>query len=202
MNMHHLKQHELAIIVASGLSAKGFTPPKGITIIAVNGAIDWLARADYFFTLDLSPENQLRLEKRRHGVTYCVAGFSVPNTLYFERISRRSLVEPEEKNSPQWWLWRLRAVKTLCTEAGKIHSGNSAWGALGLAYHLGVKHVALTGVDASDEPRVEGGKSGNLTHLPDLFASALPQIDVVSLGKLNSVPQMTLEEWLAHYYPV
>lgn len=196
--MNHLKQHERAIIVASGPSAKGFIPPEGITIIAVNGAIDWLARADFFFTLDLSPANRLRLEKRRPSVTYCVAGFPVPDAICLERISRRSVAEPEDENSPHWLAWRLQAVKTLCTDAGKIHSGNSAWGALGLAYHLGIKRVALIGVDASDEPRIEGGKSGNLTHLPELFASALPQIDVVSLGKLSSVPQMTLEEWLAH----
>ncbi|WP_430673367.1 hypothetical protein [Klebsiella aerogenes] len=186
-----------AIIVASGPSAKGFEPPDGVTIIAVNGAIDWLSRADYFFTLDLSPDNRKRLKKRRAGVTYCVAGYLVSNALCFERVSLRHFSEPEKKNTPQWWEWRLQAVRTLSTDASKIHSGNSAWGALGLAYHLGITNAALIGVDASDEPRIDGGKSGNLMHLPMLFSSALPQINVVSLGKLNSIPQMSIEEWIS-----
>lgn len=31
-----------AVIVANGPSAAGFIPPPGVTVIAVNGAIDWL----------------------------------------------------------------------------------------------------------------------------------------------------------------
>jgi len=196
-NIQQYIQHERAIIVASGPSAKGFTPPEDVIVIAVNGAIDWIPRADYFFTLDPSTENMKRLTYRRPGVIYCVAGFSVPDALCFERIAYRSYPEPHDKNSPEWWAWRLQAVEKLCTEADKIHTGNSAWGALGLAYHLGIKRAALIGVDASDETRIEGGKSGNLSHLPSLFSSATQQIDVVSLGKLNSIPQMTLADWLA-----
>jgi hypothetical protein len=196
-NIKENTKHERAIIVASGPSAKNFSPPDGVTIISVNGAIDWIPRSDYFFTLDPSAENIKRLTHRRPGVIYCVAGFSVPNALCFERIAYRSYPEPHDKNTQEWWAWRLQAVGKLCTEANKIHTGNSAWGALGLAYHLGIRRVALIGVDASDENRIEGGKSGNLSHLPSLFSSATQQMNVVSLGKLNSIPQMTLADWLA-----
>lgn len=92
-------------------------------------------------------------------------------------------------------MWRLGAVPGICKEPVHIHTGNSAWGALGLAWHLGMRDVALVGVDASNEPRVEGGCSNNLSHLPMLFASALPDMRVVSCGALNSVPQMTFEDW-------
>lgn len=37
------------IIVGSGPSAANFVAPRGVPIIAVNGAIDWLNRASYFF---------------------------------------------------------------------------------------------------------------------------------------------------------
>ncbi len=185
-----------AIIVASGPSAKNFTPPPGITIIAVNGAIDWLPRVDHFFTLDPSAANLARLHSRRDGVIYHAAGLksAVPEVLAYRRLARRGQ-EPREKGSPAWWLWRWSAVCGLSENKNAIHSGNSAYGALGLAYHLGFKEVALIGVDATNQPRIEGGRSNNLSHLPLLFASARPQIDVVSCGELTGIPQMSLEAW-------
>lgn len=183
--------------MASGPSAKGFVPPDNVTVIAVNGAIEWLSRADYFFTLDPSPENRHRLKHRRSGVTYCAAGpiGQMPDVRRFERIARRGL-EPKEHGSPAWWLWRWSAVTGLSEMKGQIHTGNSAYGALGLAWHLGFTDVALKGVDATDAARIEGGQPGNLSHLPLLFASALPQIRVVSCGRLTGIPQINFEDWL------
>lgn len=188
------------VIVASGPSACGFVPPSGATVIAVNGAIEWLPRADYWFTLDPSPVNLERMHRPRHGVTYCAA-LAEEAPLWvrrFKRIAARG-AEPEA-GTPQWWLWRWSAVPTLCTEHGCIHTGNSAWGALGLAYHLGAERVALVGVDASGDERIEGGRCRNLGHLPLLFESALPQISLINCGAMRSaVPKMTIEEgmkWL------
>lgn len=186
------------IIVASGPSAESFVPPRGVPVIAVNGAIDCISRASYFFTLDPSPLNMRRLRVRRTNVRYCAAGLPVdiPGVHQFERLSYRS-EEPPEKGSPAWWLWRWSARLTLSEDETVIHNGNSAWGALGLAHHLGFRNVALIGVDATQEERVHsGGKPNNLSHLPLLFESALPQINVVSCGKLNSIPQMSIKEWL------
>lgn len=185
-----------AVIVASGPSAAGFIPPAGVTVIAVNGAIDWLSRADYFFTLDPSAVNKQRLSRRRRGTTYCAAGIYMPGVVSYERISKRG-PEPVPRGGPAWWLWRWSAVKNLATHPGKIHSGNSAWGALGLAYHLGFNDVALVGVDGTSAERVEGGKSNNLSHLPLLFASALPQINIVSCGQLTGIPQKSFKDWIA-----
>lgn len=186
------------IIVASGPSADKFVPPQGVPVIAVNGAIDWLSRASYFFTLDPSAINLRRLRLRRRNVRYCAAGLPVtlPGVTEFERLSLRG-DEPPVKHSPEWWLWRWSARPGLSDDPRFIHNGNSAWGALGLAHHLGYKNVALVGVDATQEARVHsGGKPNNLTHLPLLFQSALKQINVVSCGKLNSIPQMSFKEWL------
>lgn len=193
-----------AVIVASGPSARGFVPPAGVLVIAVNGAIDWLARADYFFTLDPSQENVKRMRNQRHGVNYNIAlpeggPLPAPKVNRWLRVSGRGS-EPEQKGSPDWWLWRLGAVLGLCTHMGSIHTGNSAWGALGMAYHLGATKVALVGVDANAEPRVEGGRSRDLSHLPILFESAIKQMDIVNCGAMRSrVPAMTIEEgmqWL------
>lgn len=165
-------------------------------MIAVNGAIEWLSRADYFFTLDPSPANLNRIQHRRKGVKYCAAGLATPvqGVTHFQRIAWRG-EEPAETASPEWWLWRWSAVPGLAEKKSQIHSGNSAYGALGLAYHLGVTEVALVGVDASREKGICGGWPNNLSHLPGLFASARPQINVVSCGAMGGIPQMTFEEW-------
>lgn len=194
-----------AIIVASGPSAAGFVPPADCMVIAVNGAIEWLPRATHFFTLDHSAANQHRLRQRRDGVKYCAgidSGQVVPE--YVDTYLRRRGVRPEpaDKHSPEWWLWRWSGSLGLRAPVGWVNTGNSAWGALQIAYKYGARRVALVGVDASDEPRVEGGTPNNLSHLPLLFESALGHWDFefVNCGAMQSrVPQMTIEEgmrWL------
>lgn len=190
------------VIVASGPSAEGFVPPAGVTVIAVNGAIEWLARADYWFTLDPSADNMRRMKRRRHGVKYCAAVSDyivLPAGIdRYKRIARRG--EAPARSTPEWWLWRWSAVLGLNKEAGQINTGNSAYGALGLAYHLGAERVALVGVDASAEERVGRGWPNDLSHLPLLFESALSQIDVINCGAMVSkLPVMSIAEgmeWL------
>lgn len=191
-----------AVIVASGPSAKGFVPPDDVLVIAVNGAIDWLSRADYFFTLDLSQANVFRLHNQRKGVNYTYA-YSEPvrhlsgRAEYYDRVADEFFVNPKQL-SPQWWANRWGCKFGLSTDLYKIHTGNSAWGALGLAYHLGCERVALVGIDASREPRIEGGRPNNLSHLPLLFESALGQIDFVNCGHMQSkVPAMSNAEGMA-----
>lgn len=186
-----------AIIVASGPSATGFIPPDNISIIAVNGAIDWVPRADYFFTLDLSSVNRKRLYQKRHGVTYFYAAENneIHGANYFQTVVYKG-EEPSNKLTPEWWLWRWSCMLGLSENKSRIHTGNSAYGALGLAYHLGFTDVALVGVDGTNACRIEGGRPNNLTHLPLLFASALSQIRVVSCGGLNGIPKTNLADWI------
>ena len=202
----------ICIIVGNGPSAKGFTPPDGVPVIAVNGAIDWINRSehqlldDYFFTLDPSKENMRRMQvqNQRYGFKYVAAvpdEIELPDgVIRYKRIARRN-EEPKPRFSPEWYLWRWSCVSGLSEVDGEINTGNSAYGALGLAYLLGFKHVSLIGVDGTDEPRLDGKRSGNLDHLGLLFESALPQIDVVSCGVLDTVPQMSMQEWLCKYSP-
>lgn len=190
------------IIVGSGQSARGFVPPSGVTVIAVNGAIEWVKRADYFFTLDPSEANMYRLSHQRIGVKYCYAFdhlLNVPNAEYYQRIAGKPFENPEQ-HTAKWWCNRWGCVLGLSKRIGEIHTGNSAWGALGLAYHLGATKVILVGVDASSDERLEGGKPNNLSHLPLLFESALDQVQLVNCGAMKSlVPQMNIREgvsWL------
>lgn len=188
-----------AIIVASGPSARGFKAPPNVPIIAVNGAIEWLDRADYWFSLDLSEKNLGHIKNKRPGVQYFAAvgaKDSVPaGVIKLLRIAHRG-EEPFPKETPEWWLWRWSAVKGLNTIPGQIHTGNSAWGALGLSLHLGFDDVLLVGVDGTQEERIEGGKCNNLSHLPLLFQSATTQIKLSTISKMEGLQTKELNEWL------
>lgn len=189
------------IIVADGPSAAGFTPPDDIPIIAVKGAITWLSRADYWFSLDPNDRTYKLINNPIPGVKY-VCGV-LPNVKLPSHVDRLTLIarraiKPPAKDTPEWWIWRWSAVLGLNKTPGHINTGNSAYGALGLAYHLGFTDVLLVGVDGTDTPRhSDGKKPNNLSHLPMLFESAMDQIKLSSISKLgNKIQQLSVEEWI------
>jgi len=190
------------VIVGNGPSAAGYTPPDDVTVIAVNGAIDWLPRADYWFTLDPSPENMVRMRERKPNTVYYCANEgnqeSPRGVMRLDRVSQKGGREPFEKDTPEWYLWRWGGMLGLSEDSRKIHSGNSAYGALGLAYHLGAKKVLLVGVDGTQEPKLDGKIPRNLSHLPILFESAKGQIDFKSIGFLpvNKTEEEEGKSWL------
>ena len=86
-------------------------------------------------------------------------------------------------------------TKGINTLHGKINTGNSAWGALQLANHLGYDKIMLLGVDADRSPRIDGGYPNELCHLPLLFDSA--NLNVVNCGKMDcKFPKMSIKEGL------
>lgn len=177
------------MIVASGLSAKLVRYEEvSCPIIAVNGSIDWLPRADLWFTLDMSAENRQRFENQREGVRYVACG----EPGHPARIADRG-DEPADNGSPEWWLWRWSAKLGLSEDPGAIHTGNSAYGALGLAYHMRPKRIVLCGVDADDQPRIDGGRTRSLAHLALLFASAVPQLRAAGIEVVNASPWSLIE---------
>ena len=178
-----MQSTDRAIIVASGPSAAGFRPPVGAFVIAVNGAIDWLDRADAWFTLDPSTLNMRRMRYQRRGVSYYAAVPAwkrLPDRVHrFARISAPGLSD----------------------DPTVIHSGNSAFGAVGLAYHMGARKVMLVGVDGTQDRRLEGGRPFRLDHLHALFETCTDKVELVSCGllKSNGIPTMTREgaySWL------
>lgn len=190
-----------AIILGSGPSARGFVKPDGIFTIAVNGAIEQCPEADAFFTLDHSPENMRRLNELPSWVTGYVAFpdniQTPPHIIRYKRLFARGMPEPEQKNTQEWWFWRWNCGDGLSEETGSVNTGNSAFGALGVLYHLGYTHVALVGVDGTQDAKPDGSLPKNLSHLGILFATARFQINITSCGKLDSVRMATLSEWLS-----
>lgn len=188
------------IIVGDGPSARGFVPPEGVPVIAVKRTIHWLPRADYWFSLDPNEASMECMQNQRPGVTYyCAADPDVEipaGVIRLRRVATRGR-EPRMRRTAEWWFWRWSAVPGLCTQPGAVHSGNSAYGALGLAYHLGHRDVLLVGVDGTGDPRQsDQRRPNNLSHLPALFQSAIGQVRLRTVGRMRGVPRTTLEAWI------
>jgi hypothetical protein len=176
-------QSDRVIVAASGPSIAAVTPEQvlsaGATVIAVNGAIDWLGRADYWFTLDPSQVNTVRARHRVEGCRYVMA---LPRIAWCPMGVTR-LLRVEGK-----LFGKARAPGGLSRDHGAINTGNSGFGALNLAYHMRPKKILLLGVDAKQERRVDGGMPRKLDHLPGLFATAVPQLEVAGVEVVNGSP--------------
>jgi len=119
----------------------------------------------------------------------------------FERVADTS------KNGIHGCTGTLSGKRGLSEDPTKIHTGNSAYGALGLAYHLGFEKLVFIGLDAGGD-HCDGTqqimKDVAFAHLNELFTSALPQVEgrVVNASPNSTVdcfPRMTHEEaikWL------
>lgn len=168
-------------IVASGPSMRGVKIPRlpGVLVIAVNGAIEWCKTADWFFSLDPSPYVRGLVSSPRPGVRYWMA---VPDEYGNPRASRAAHRWPRLEHVT--YLRRLTGdgVRGSCfglsEDPGAINTGNSAYGALGLAYHQRPERIALFGVDATQSgyAYLPGQPRWSLAHLPALFESAVPQL--------------------------
>lgn len=187
-------------IVGSGPSAREFdfeaVAPNDI-VLGVNGAIEWLPRIDAWFTLDPTPVNIRRMHRRREEVKeyFVAAPDDIELPEHVTRLRRLALSgkaaghsEPSPRDTSEWWAWRFSATPGLCTQGGSIHTGNSMWGALQLACQMGHGRIVLVGLDATQDPRIGGGRPLSFAHLPDLFASALPQLQFGRVKVWNANP--------------
>lgn len=196
------QQSDRVIVVGSAPSLLEVDPSditdSGATVIAINGAIKWLKKADYWFTLDPARSMLAIMQNQVAGCHYVACGgvgFKAPQGV-------TQLVRNEGTN----FGW-CRAVKGLSEDSGSINTGNSGYGGLGLAYHLKPKKILLLGIDASNAQQVDGEYPGKdkLSHLPELFATAVEQLDAAGIevvaGSLNSnvicFPRMSVKEGLA-----
>lgn len=191
------------IIVGSGPSAKNFTQPEDVVVFQVNGQIEWLNRADHWFTLDFSDVNMKRMKNQREGVKYwaaCPRDIKLPdNVNKLVRIQKRTKEEPKDKYSPQWYIWRYSCVPGINKNENEINTGNSQWGAIQLAYKLGYKNQYLIGIDCTQEQRIEGGIGNPLLHLPILLKSATIDIKLYSGSNHNDIEGITkiqIDEWI------
>jgi hypothetical protein len=197
-------------IIGSGASLIGtplssFAIP-GVFVIGVNDAARRVPATNAFFTCDPSAANRRLLSHQRPGVTYFAA---VPSDYGTPRAKADGHRAPPEPNVT--YLLRVSGpVRTghmpgLSEDPTRIHSGNSAYGALGVAYLMGATRIALFGIDG------HGGYAWNncdlpmdLSHLPAIFETALPQLRKRNMSVVNgsptstirAFPRMTIEEAL------
>lgn len=182
------------LIIASGPSGAGLVIPDGLPVMAVNGAIDGLPRADYWFTLDPSPVNKARMAAPKPGTSYlCATGVQMAGRI-----------------EPHVVFLRRKPGRGLSVLPDTIYTGNSGFGALQVGVFLGAKRIGLIGIDATDDNYWHGpGKSKSLINLPTAFAAALPQLmrkgvevrvgSIFDKPRLKCFPAMTPSEviqWL------
>jgi len=176
--------YDRILIVATGPSIEGvpFPPMPGVYIIAVNKAIEWLPHADAFFSMDPDRHVLPLLLDRRPGVVYYVA---LPNRYPLIDLPDVTFLRRVYGEGPRGTCYGL------AEDTSKIHAGNSAYGALGVAYHMRPKKIALVGLDATDighayERRNPGW---SLEHLPYLFSTAGQQLEAQGIEVVNGSPR-------------
>lgn len=187
---------ESILIVADGPSSnpnqeynyKDLIENTAVRTIAVNGAIELRGMdvmTDTWFTLDPSEANMRRMSRRMPGVNYycaCPPEFNLPHWVH--RKERIATSWAEDHPAP-YWIKRWSCTLGLQEDSEKISTGNSAYGALNLAYHMRPKVIYLLGVDGVQKERASGGMPNDLSHLPFLFASATPQLYRAGIAVIN-----------------
>lgn len=191
---------ERALIVGTGPSVAGVDIDVGkrVTIIAVNGAIEWLRDADIFFTLDPSVYVRGLIKRRREGVRYFAA---IPDD--YGQTNARVVAHRDRAEHYVTYLRRIEgplrcgACPRLSNNPGGIHTGNSLYGALGLAYLAGARRIGILGLDGTQDgyaystarPRTD------FQHLPALFESAREQLEAEGIEVRNGSPQSKVICW-------
>lgn len=158
-------------------------------IIAVNRIVKWLPICHAFFTLDPDPYVLPILNVPKNDIVYWAAvpgDYGTPNArIMYHRVTRVhdhvNFLHRLAGNGP------LHSHPTLSESPDSIHTGNSLYGALGLAYHMRPERIGFWGLDATAEDYAYGaGKPrGSLLHLPELFASSMAQLANRRISVLN-----------------
>lgn len=188
------------LIIASGKSAADMDMDlvrqaklAGVYVLAVNRSWDWCKPINGWFTLDPDDLVMKYITAEPCGVQRFVA---VPED-YGKPDARVSYHRNVERSPNVSYLRRfsgrgpLRSAYDLAENPSNIHTGNSAWGALGLAYHMKPERIALIGVDANRNTgyaHANGKPRTNLRHLPDLFRSAVDRLSSEGIEVCNGSP--------------
>ena len=179
-------RHDRILVVASGPSANALPIDSirdaaigGAHIIAVNRAILWMPLAHSWFTLDpdrrvlpilrgaMDDVNRYAAVPDDYGTSMARVIYhrcDVPNGItYLRRIAG---------DGP------LGSRDTLSEDPGSIHTGNSAYGAFGLAYLMKPQKIAMVGVDGTRRRYAYSRDRPlrSMDHLPALFRSSVSQV--------------------------
>lgn len=203
-------KHRRVLIVCNGPSAERMRDDKSrwaalssrCHVIVVNGAVNWFPVSHSFFSLDPSEHVRGLIRHRRPHLTYYMA---VP-TDYGTRTARlKGHREPAEV----WVNYLVRhegsgfrgARLGLSDVRTHISTGNSGYGALGLAYLMHARKIAFIGLDANGDRYAFNRSDSEIVprppfdHLPMLFASAVPQLDAEGTQVVNGSPESAIDCW-------
>ncbi len=168
-----------AYVILVNRALKHFDPPRGA-----------------WFTLDPSNQNREMLAenegRRRPGLAYYMAvptDYGLPNAAI---VAHR---DPPEAGVT--FLHRLtglglyKHLPGLSNSLSGVHSGNSAYGALGIAYLMRPKKVALIGVDGYGGYAFDEGLPGKdvLVGLNSMFKTTVRQLTMNGVEVVNGSPQ-------------
>lgn len=180
-------------IIAGGPSLKGFDfsvlKNENIFTIAVNESGKYVPFSDMWFTLDpwglYGP--QIKWASRFSGKLFA----AVP-----ENFATKEAKIMAHRLTPKVDITYLHRIfgEGLSESTDTIHTGNSAYGALGAAYLMRPKKVLLLGVDGTHGYYYNYDKPNNsLSHLPKLFAGTLPQLSAADIQVINGSPVSTVD---------
>lgn len=196
---------ELVVIVCSGKSVSEFNLkniPDTATIIAVNGAGKFCPRIDYWFTSDPwgLDGKQLPLNKS------CEMWAAVNDTF----ATKASTIK-DYKNSPNRnvkFLQRIishnrpnvssETAYSLCLSEDSrcISAGNSGYGAINFAYHLGAKNIIILGMDGDIGYFYSNTeKNRPLTYLQQMIDSTVDQITKSGITVINASPNSVISTY-------
>lgn len=150
------QRHDKVLIVGGGESLIGFDINKikdfdGV-IITVNSVVNHLPRADYWITVDPMSHGkpQKAMRNKKDGTYYFCAYPDVDrnpfDAQFYQTVGGVHYLErvvPIDYENPQ-----IKDSYLLQEDKDKITTGDSCYGALGLAYHFEATKIIMIGVDA------------------------------------------------------
>ena len=198
------EQVDRVVIVATGPSIEhvGQVHVENVDAypILVNRALKYFdpPHPGAWFTLDPGPKNRALLAenegRRRPLLHYYMA---VPDDYGHPRAALPAHRQPAEAGVT--FLRRRtghgphRHLSGLSETTDGIHTGNSAYGALGAAYLMRPKKIALLGVDGVGGYAFEDGAPVDLSHIAEMFASAVRQLKARGIEVVNGSPHSVVD---------
>lgn len=200
-----IQRHDKVLIIGGGESLIGFdfNRLKGFdgVIVTVNNVINHLPRVDYWITVDPMSNGspQQAMVNRKEGIYYFCAYpreddehyQTVQGVHYLERIV------PEDKEG-------LIENYMLQEDKDKITTGDSCYGALGLAYHFEASKIILLGIDGygyghwydKSDPYNKGWgeKFDNyLSRIPLIYSNSVRQFEDRGCKVVNGSPESKID---------
>lgn len=180
------------LVVGTGPSVKelDFSQIKlrpNVIVLSVNTSILFLPYADIWFSIDHSNRNvecARVAQKRAIPVVWALSKkgrsslvVTGKNYFFMNKIEKKSYSKKTPKTDKDWFD-RWKCVYGFSDMPPNINTGNSLFSAVNLAYLDNPEMIGILGLDGNSEPSHGGNhKPNNLSHLPMLFASAVPQLE-------------------------